>query len=217
MILGHIGDLTEAVPNNYDGFHVIPFEQKNIRWNDTTVVEIEYDRNKAFISFNGNGADGGTMEKLSVRYGEDARVIPANGFTRSGYHFIGWNMEADGSGDTVPDDAEINPSAVFEDGTEIVLYAQWEKDPDDTPDKPDVPDDKPDVPDDKPDGPDDKPDGPDDKPDGPDDKPDVPDDKPDVPDTGLSRNMVLWILMDLLSAGAIITALLFDRKRKNAR
>ena len=217
VILGHIGDLTEAVPNNYDGFHVIPFEQKNIKWNDTTVVEIEYDRNKAFISFNGNGADGGTMEKLSVRYGEDARVIPANGFTRSGYHFIGWNMEADGSGDTVPDDAEINPSAVFEDGTEIVLYAQWEKDPDDTPDKPDVPDDKPDVPDDKPDGPDDKPDGPDDKPDGPDDKPDVPDDKPDVPDTGLSRNMVLWILMDLLSAGAIITALLFDRKRKNAR
>ena len=48
-------------------------------------------------------------------------VIPNNTYTLEGYCFVGWNTNADGSGDTY-NDAE---SIVLTQNT--ILYAQWEK------------------------------------------------------------------------------------------
>ena len=71
------------------------------------------------LSFDANGGEGTMAEQLF-----DAGVaqnIPTNKFTRSGYNFIGWNTNADGSGTSYTDSQEITLSQ------DITLYAQWEE------------------------------------------------------------------------------------------
>ena len=47
--------------------------------------------------------------------------LPANTFTRSGYEFVGWDTNADGSGVSYTNGQNITPSG------NITLYAQWKK------------------------------------------------------------------------------------------
>ena len=54
------------------------------------------------ITFDGNGATGGTMSIQEILEGDTA-VLTANGFTRTGYTFDRWNTAADGSGDNYAD------------------------------------------------------------------------------------------------------------------
>ena len=59
------------------------------------------------------------------------QALKANIMTRSGYLFIGWNTEADGSGTAYADEEVLtNPSSTgtFTDGGTLTLYAQWSKD-----------------------------------------------------------------------------------------
>lgn len=53
-----------------------------------------------------------------------SQTLTANAFERSGYDFIGWNTESDGSGISYTDEQEVAYASVT-DGEIITLYAQW--------------------------------------------------------------------------------------------
>lgn len=75
------------------------------------------------ISFNGNGADSGSMEEIDCIY--DASVaLPANAFTRAGYTFSGWSRYADGSGTIYADAASVRNLSSSNFAT-VNLYAVW--------------------------------------------------------------------------------------------
>ena len=77
------------------------------------------------ITYNGNGATGGTTANQSttqivnVSGAKEAKslTVASNGFTRTNYNFTGWNTKSDGSGQTVEVGANVTESTT--------LYAQW--------------------------------------------------------------------------------------------
>lgn len=71
------------------------------------------------ITFNANGGSG-TMSSKTVSTGSSV-TLPNSTFTRSGYEFVGWNTNADGSGVSYTNGQNITPSG------NITLYAQWKK------------------------------------------------------------------------------------------
>lgn len=78
------------------------------------------------IKFDANGGSG-TMKDVSCSYGTPA-VLPANGFTKKGYNFVGWSTvqnpdETAGTG--YEDKAQIENLVNVDKGS-ITLYAQWE-------------------------------------------------------------------------------------------
>ena len=75
------------------------------------------------ITFDGNGADGGSMLQQTIIAG-DTENLTANAFTRTGYEFTGWNTDAEGNGTAYADEAAFTAS-----GNEqrVTLYAQWKK------------------------------------------------------------------------------------------
>ena len=75
------------------------------------------------VSFDANASDAtGSMDDQKFTYGETAKLA-ANGFTRTGYAFAGWNTAADGSGTAYKDEASVkNLSGV---AATVTLYAQW--------------------------------------------------------------------------------------------
>ena len=75
------------------------------------------------IKYNGNGNTGGSTVNSSHTY-DTAKTLTANGFTKTGYTFTGWNTQADGKGTAYADKASVkNLSST--NGTTITLYAQW--------------------------------------------------------------------------------------------
>ena len=75
------------------------------------------------VDYDANGGDGGTTETSAHTY-DQAKALTANGFTRTGYTFAGWNTALDGTGTAYADgEAVENLTAV--DGAAIIFYAQW--------------------------------------------------------------------------------------------
>ena len=72
----------------------------------------------AVITYNGNGASDGSMSPQKLLKGKTA-VLSENTYTRTDYVFTGWNTEADGSGTSYSDCAEITLE------NDLTLYAQW--------------------------------------------------------------------------------------------
>ena len=77
------------------------------------------------INFNGNGSTGGSTASQQIAAGNTAS-LNANGFTRTGYVFTGWNTAADGSGTSYADRADYTVTPATGDTT-VTLYAQWEE------------------------------------------------------------------------------------------
>ena len=75
------------------------------------------------INFDGNGSTGGSTASQQIAAGNSAS-LNANGFTRTGYVFTGWNTAADGSGISYADGADYTVTPATGDAT-ITLYAQW--------------------------------------------------------------------------------------------
>jgi hypothetical protein len=75
-----------------------------------------------YIYFDGNGADSGTMEKLTIaNYGSAA--LTANAFSRTGYTFEGWAIRPDADVSEVAyDDGDTYHMRFLHDRT---LYAVW--------------------------------------------------------------------------------------------
>ena len=73
------------------------------------------------ITFDGNGADSGTMEQFTIETGK-TEALPQNVFTKTNYYFAGWNTEADGTGILYKNQNDYT-AAVGSDN--ITLYAEW--------------------------------------------------------------------------------------------
>lgn len=76
------------------------------------------------INFNGNGSTGGSTASQQIAAGNTAS-LNANGFTRTGYAFTGWNTATDGSGTSYADGANYTVTPATG-NTTVTLYAQWE-------------------------------------------------------------------------------------------
>ena len=77
------------------------------------------------INFDGNGSTGGSTASQQIAAGNSAS-LNANGFTRTGYAFTGWNTAADGSGTSYADGADYAVTPATGDAT-VTLYVQWEE------------------------------------------------------------------------------------------
>ena len=77
------------------------------------------------VAFDANEGSG-TMANQAFTYGAAATALTTNTFTRTGYYFLGWNTNADGSGTAFYNGKEVeNLTSV--DGGIVTLYAQWAK------------------------------------------------------------------------------------------
>lgn len=76
------------------------------------------------VVFNGNGNTGGSTAKMTMTY-DVSKALTANGFTKSGYHFTGWNTKADGSGTSYYNKQSVKNLSATQ-GAVINLYAQWD-------------------------------------------------------------------------------------------
>lgn len=77
------------------------------------------------INFDGNGSTGGSTASQQIAAGNTAS-LNANGFTRTGYAFTGWNTATDGSGTSYADGADYTVTPAAGNAT-VTLYAQWEE------------------------------------------------------------------------------------------
>lgn len=75
------------------------------------------------VAYNGNGATGGSTASSSHTYGS-AKALTANGFTRTGYTFAGWNTKADGTGTNYSNQQSVTNLTSTNGGT-VTLYAKW--------------------------------------------------------------------------------------------
>ncbi len=85
-------------------------------------VEAAWSANRYTVAFDGNGGEG-SMEDMAMVYDEPENLAP-NGFARTGYTFVGWNAESDGSGKAYSDKQEVS-NLTAADGATVVLHAQW--------------------------------------------------------------------------------------------
>ena len=74
------------------------------------------------IAYDSNGGSGSTAS-ATVLYTDDA-TVSESGFTRSGYLFVGWNTEADGSGTSYAAGDSVTALTMVN-GETVTLYAQW--------------------------------------------------------------------------------------------
>lgn len=73
------------------------------------------------VTFNANdGNDVPATATQTIPYNEET-ALDANTFSRTGYHFTGWNTATDGSGAAYTDEAEVTLTK------DLTLYAQWAK------------------------------------------------------------------------------------------
>ncbi len=97
----------------------------NIKTGDCTrTLYAQWTPNTYTIKFDGNGSTSGSTASMSMTY-DVAKNLTANGFTKSGYHFSGWNTKADGTGTSYYNKQSVkNLTATH--GVTITLYAQWD-------------------------------------------------------------------------------------------
>ena len=105
-------DVTDAVSNNVYTFKM-PAGDVQI-----SVLFEEIPANTFAVRFHANGGSG-QMPEQTFAEGEE-QTLTRNAFTWSGYMFIGWNIEPDGSGEAIADGESIKPDK------DMTLYAQWQ-------------------------------------------------------------------------------------------
>ena len=79
--------------------------------------------NMYYVVFDGNGSTSGSMSKQTLVF-DEAKILNANAYVRSGYNFNGWNTAADGSGTAYIDKAVVY-NLTNEANVDVTLYAQW--------------------------------------------------------------------------------------------
>jgi uncharacterized repeat protein (TIGR02543 family) len=84
-----------------------------------TTLFAKWTANINTITFDGNGFTGGSTSSQNINTASSANLT-ANGFTRSGYTFAGWNTASDGTGIFYADQESYTMGT-----TSVTLYAQW--------------------------------------------------------------------------------------------
>ena len=90
---------------------------------ETVTLYAQWHANSYTIQFDGNTADSGSMTDQSMTY-DQAASLTANGYSKTGYTFIGWNTQPDGGG-TAYTDGQTVSNLTSEEGGTVTLYAQW--------------------------------------------------------------------------------------------
>ena len=83
----------------------------------------QWTANTYTVKYNGNGSTGGSTADSSHTY-DTAKLLTANGFTRTGYTFNGWNTTAQGTGTNYADKQSVKNLTATKDGV-FNLYAKW--------------------------------------------------------------------------------------------
>ena len=78
------------------------------------------------ITYNKNSDDATGNTKPSKHTYDVVQSLTANGFSREGYTFTGWNESADGTGQAYADREPVE-NLTSAKGVSVTLYAQWEK------------------------------------------------------------------------------------------
>lgn len=73
------------------------------------------------VTYRGNGADSGRIADITAYTPGETATVKANGYTRDGCTFTGWNTEPDGSGAPYKTGDQITMT------DNVVLYAQWSR------------------------------------------------------------------------------------------
>lgn len=93
----------------------------NLATNGVITLYAQWSANHYSVVFDRNHATDGVVGAVSMIY-DQSRQLPANGFTRTGYQFDGWNTKADGSDQSYKDKAYVTNLAT---SGVTTLYAQW--------------------------------------------------------------------------------------------
>ncbi|MFC4242544.1 InlB B-repeat-containing protein [Gryllotalpicola reticulitermitis] len=94
----------------------------NDRVTADTTLYAQFAPNTYTIHYDAGGGTGTTADSPAT-YDKDA-TLTANGFTRTGYTFAGWNTAQDGSGTSYADGATVS-NLTADAGGNVTLYAQW--------------------------------------------------------------------------------------------
>ena len=84
------------------------------------ILYAQWTANTYTVTFDGNGSISGSIPSVSVTYGAGEVTLPANGFTKTGYTFTGWNTQANGGGVSYTDGSSVSNLL-----SDLTLYAQW--------------------------------------------------------------------------------------------
>lgn len=90
--------------------------------NATVVLYAQWSPLQYYISYNGNGATGGSMVASTHSF-DTPKALTLNGFTKTGYTFAGWATSSDGAVVYSNSQSVVNLTAVS--GETITLYAKW--------------------------------------------------------------------------------------------
>ena len=101
----------------YDGTGDAYCDSDTVRLTEDTELYAQWARDVREIKFDANGGSGWMLPQW-VLY-DTATDLKPNRYKMSGYHFVGWNTKADGSGKAYPDGDTVS----FTENT--TLYAQW--------------------------------------------------------------------------------------------
>ena len=90
---------------------------------ETFTLFAQWRANSYTIQFDGNTADGGSTPEQTMTY-DQAASLTANGYTKTGYTFSGWNTQPDGGGTTYTDGQNVT-NLTSKEGDKVTLFAQW--------------------------------------------------------------------------------------------
>ena len=89
----------------------------------TFILYAQWRANSYTLKFDGNTADGGSTPDQIMTYDQTAELT-ANGYTKTGFAFSGWNTQADGQGTGYTERESVKNLTTVDDDT-VLLYAQW--------------------------------------------------------------------------------------------
>ena len=97
----------------------------NWTWTYTKDIELkaQWTANTYTVKYNGNSNTGGSTASSTHTY-DTAKALTANGFTRTGYTFNGWNTKSDGSGTSYTDKQSVKNLSSKNNDT-VNLYVKW--------------------------------------------------------------------------------------------
>ena len=101
------------------------FKNLNPTNGSTVTLTANWSAHGYTVAYNGNENTGGSTASSSHVY-DVAKTLTANGFTRTGYTFTGWNTKADGTGTAYENQASVT-NLTATNGATVTLYAQWSK------------------------------------------------------------------------------------------
>jgi uncharacterized repeat protein (TIGR02543 family) len=91
--------------------------------NSVVTLYAQWSANRYTVVYHGNGATGDTTAGTQHTYDEE-KPLAANGFTRTGYVFAGWNTQRNGGGAAYAAEENVVNLTATANGV-VMLYAQW--------------------------------------------------------------------------------------------